>query len=85
VHRDYFISAPIRVFVFIDRVKIISPGHLPNNLTVENIKAGNSKTRHTRECVAEVFGEAIDNPSSPAFSSLVYSGHPTSVLDLPSR
>ncbi|MGA1824548.1 MAG: ATP-binding protein, partial [bacterium] len=46
VHRDYFISAPIRVFVFFDRVEIISPGHLPNNLTVANIKAGNSTTRN---------------------------------------
>jgi len=46
VHRDYFISAPIRIFVFSDRVEIISPGHLPNNLTVENIKLGNSNTRN---------------------------------------
>ena len=46
VHRDYFISAPIRVFVFSDRVEVISPGHLPNNLTVENIKAGNSNARN---------------------------------------
>lgn len=46
VHRDYFISAPIRVFIFSDRVEIISPGHLPNNLTVANIKAGNSNTRN---------------------------------------
>ena len=47
VHRDYFISAPIRVFVFSDRVEIISPGHLPNNLTVPNIKAGNSNIRNS--------------------------------------
>ena len=46
VHRDYFISASIRVFVFDDRVEIISPGHLLNNLTIENIKAGNSNTRN---------------------------------------
>jgi len=46
VHRDYFISAPIRVFIFSDRVEIISPGHLPNDLTVANIKAGNSNTRN---------------------------------------
>jgi ATP-dependent DNA helicase RecG len=46
IHRDYFISAPIRVFVFRDRVEIISPGHLPNNLTVENIKSGNSNVRN---------------------------------------
>ena len=46
VHRDYFISAPIRVFVLDDRVEVISPGHLPNNLTIENIKAGNSNARN---------------------------------------
>jgi ATP-dependent DNA helicase RecG len=46
MHRDYFISAPIRVFIFSNRVEIISPGHLPNNLTVENIKAGNSNMRN---------------------------------------
>ena len=46
IHRDYFISSPVRVFVFRDRVEIISPGHLPNNLTIENIKAGNSNTRN---------------------------------------
>ncbi|HPQ38170.1 MAG TPA: putative DNA binding domain-containing protein, partial [Synergistaceae bacterium] len=46
IHRDYFIAAPIRLFVLADRIEIISPGHLPNNLTVENIKAGNSNTRN---------------------------------------
>lgn len=40
VHRDYFISAPVRILIFSDRVEIISPGHLPNNLTVENIISG---------------------------------------------
>jgi ATP-dependent DNA helicase RecG len=46
IHRDYFISAPVRVLVFGDRVEIISPGHLPNNLTIENVKAGNSNMRN---------------------------------------
>lgn len=46
IHRDYFISAPIRIFIFADRIEIISPGHLPNNLTVENIKKGNSNIRN---------------------------------------
>lgn len=46
IHRDYFISAPVRVLVFADRVEIVSPGHLPNNLTIENIKAGNSNIRN---------------------------------------
>jgi len=46
VHRDYLVNAPIRVFIFDDRIEIISPGHLPNNLTVEKIRAGNSNTRN---------------------------------------
>jgi ATP-dependent DNA helicase RecG len=46
IHRDYFISAPIRILVFQDRVEIISPGHLPNHLTVPNILAGNSNIRN---------------------------------------
>ena len=46
IHRDYFVSAPIRIFVFDNRVEIISPGHLPNNLSIENIKRGNSNIRN---------------------------------------
>jgi len=47
IHRDYFVSAPIRIFVFGNRIEIISPGHLPNNLTIENIKSGNSNIRNS--------------------------------------
>jgi len=46
VHRDYFVSSPVRIFIFDDRIEIISPGHLPNNLTIENIKRGNSNIRN---------------------------------------
>jgi len=46
IHRDFFISAPVRVLVFRNRIEIISPGHLPNNLTIENIKYGNSNIRN---------------------------------------
>lgn len=46
IHRDYFISAPIRIFLFRNRVEIISPGYLPNNLTIENIKSGISNIRN---------------------------------------
>jgi ATP-dependent DNA helicase RecG len=46
IHRDYFVSAPVRIFVFSNRVEIISPGHLPNNLTIANIKSGNSNIRN---------------------------------------
>jgi ATP-dependent DNA helicase RecG len=46
VHRDYLVSAPIRLFIFDNRIEIISPGHLPDNLTVEKIRAGNSNIRN---------------------------------------
>ncbi|MBC8344226.1 MAG: putative DNA binding domain-containing protein [Bacteroidetes bacterium] len=46
IHRDYFITAPIRIFIFSNRIEIISPGHLPNNLTIKNIKSGNSNIRN---------------------------------------
>jgi len=46
VHRDYFICATIRITVFEDRIEIISPGHLPNHLTVEKIRSGNSNLRN---------------------------------------
>lgn len=46
VHRDYMVSAAIRLMMFDDRIEIISPGHLPNNLTVERIQAGNSNIRN---------------------------------------
>ncbi|MEK7324860.1 MAG: RNA-binding domain-containing protein, partial [Chloroflexota bacterium] len=45
-HRDYLISAPIRLFIFDNRIEIISPGPLPNNLTVPKILAGNSIIRN---------------------------------------
>ena len=46
MHRDYLISAPIRIFIFDNRIEIISPGTLPNNLTVEKIRNGNSNIRN---------------------------------------
>lgn len=46
IHRDYFITAPIRLFIFEDRIEIINPGYLPNHLTVEKIVAGNSVQRN---------------------------------------
>jgi len=46
VHRDYFILSSIKVFIFDNRIEIISPGKLPNTLTIENIKAGTSIPRN---------------------------------------
>lgn len=47
LHRDYFISAPWRVFMFDNCIELISPGALPNNITVENIRNGVSVIRNS--------------------------------------
>jgi len=36
VHRDYFINSTIKFFIFVDCIEIISPGNLPNTLTIAN-------------------------------------------------
>ena len=46
VHRDYFIHSSIKLFIFDNRIEIISPGRLPNTLTIENIKNGISVARN---------------------------------------
>ena len=38
--RDYTIKSNIRIFIFDDRVEVISPGELPNTVTLENIRYG---------------------------------------------
>lgn len=46
IHRDFFVSACIKIMIFDNRIELISPGHLPNNLTLENIKSGVSNIRN---------------------------------------
>jgi predicted HTH transcriptional regulator len=46
IHRDYFVQSSIKVFIFDNRIEIISPGTLPNTLTVEKIKSGTSIVRN---------------------------------------
>lgn len=45
-HRDYSKNSPIRIMIFDNRVEIVSPGSLPNSLTIENIKMGNAVVRN---------------------------------------
>jgi ATP-dependent DNA helicase RecG len=41
VHRNYAISgSKIRVLMFSDRIEFISPGRLPNTVTIDKLKAG---------------------------------------------
>ena len=46
VHRSLNIKAPVRIFIFDNRVEIHSPGALPNGLTIDDIKAGTSMPRY---------------------------------------
>ena len=46
VHRSLNWKAPIRIFIFDDRVEIHSPGELPNGLTVDDIMNGTSMPRN---------------------------------------
>lgn len=46
IHRDYYINSSIKIFIFHNRVEIISPGKLTNSLTIENIKNGRSICRN---------------------------------------
>jgi len=39
-HRDYTISAPVRILILRDRIEFHTPGKLPNTVTIENIKIG---------------------------------------------
>jgi ATP-dependent DNA helicase RecG len=39
-HRNYQIPSTIRIFIFSDRIEFITPGRLPNGVTLENIKFG---------------------------------------------
>ena len=46
-HRDYSIGArKTTVYIFSDRVEVTSPGKIPNTLTLEKIKTGNSSARN---------------------------------------
>ena len=47
LHRDYTINSSVRLMVFDNRIEIVSPGRLPNSLSVEKIKMGNAVTRNS--------------------------------------
>ena len=46
VHRSLNMKAPVRIFIFDNRVEIHSPGALPYGLTIDDIKAGTSMPRN---------------------------------------
>lgn len=42
-HRDYRAASQVRIFLYDDRVEIINPGELLNQLTIESVKIGGIK------------------------------------------
>ncbi|MBI3258063.1 MAG: putative DNA binding domain-containing protein [Ignavibacteriae bacterium] len=46
VHRDYYIDSTVKVLMFDNRIEIVSPGKIPNSLTIENIINGQSIPRN---------------------------------------
>lgn len=46
VHRNYFINSTVKVLMFDNRIEIVSPGKLPNTITIENIISGQSLSRN---------------------------------------
>ena len=54
VHRDLSQQASVKIFLFPNRLEIISPGRLPNHLTVAKISAGSAIARNqTLHAVAQ--------------------------------
>jgi len=86
VHRNYFLNAPIRLFIFDNRIEFINPGKLPNTLTTENIKYGISIPRNAskllpykgvgtgivRSYKAYPHIKLIDNKEIDEFRAVVY-------------
>jgi ATP-dependent DNA helicase RecG len=48
LHRDYTKNSPIRILLFDNRLEIISPGALPNHLSIEQIQYGDTVIRNPR-------------------------------------
>jgi len=64
IHRDYFISDSIKIFIFDDRIEITSPGSLPNSLTLAEAQNG---IRRSRNPIIEDIGQSL----------MKYKGHGT--------
>lgn len=46
IHRDYFLNDSIKIFLFDNRIEIVSPGKLPNSLTEQQIRKGVRRSRN---------------------------------------
>ena len=46
VHRDYLLHSEVRVEVYDDRIEILSPGGIPDGLTIDDIERGQTAARN---------------------------------------
>lgn len=72
IHRDYFVSASIRIMIFADRIELISPGHLPDVLDTEKFDSAcpTVATRRSPPMLCTFFPIAVWAPASRALSML---------------
>ena len=72
IHRDYTIKTDVELSIYSNRLEIISPGRLPNTITIERMKAGCRSARNEllrdvmRDCgYVEDMGRGISHTIMP--------------------
>ena len=60
-HRSYIRRGRVQVAVYDDRLEVTSPGRLSNELTVEDLKEGNSKIRNSAIAAAFSYMHLIES------------------------
>lgn len=74
VHRNYALSAPIKVAVYEDRIEIFSPGIFPGPIDVDNLTSGVTYIRNT--AITKVFREAgFIEKMGTGFTTMIESYH----------
>jgi ATP-dependent DNA helicase RecG len=89
VHRDYYSKASVQISVFSNRVEIENPGHLPEEITVEDLKRTHASYPHNpllANCLfltgaVERFGtgtnEIVDKVMAEGLAEPVFISHNT--------
>ena len=85
VHRSLNWNAPIRIFIFDNRVEIHSPGILPNGLQVEDITNGTSMPRNNFLFSNEFLITIKRNPNLEADSDTILSRNEATPDTIPGK
>ncbi|MDR0830193.1 MAG: putative DNA binding domain-containing protein [Prevotellaceae bacterium] len=57
IHRDYTHFGSSSIKIFPDRIEFFNPGHLPDNITAENLRTGEYVSTCRNKIVAKIFKE----------------------------